>query len=773
MDLGNPETDRCEEVSHSIKLVSTGRDPVQVQVVFEAELADAIVKGKLQDALDLVNPDSVVKILSGRASTGGSEPATITDAPVVSPPNVESETPPDGDGGEGLSTGATIGVIVGAAGAACLMASFCFVSRRSPEEKEVREIVEPVPAAAAYDLRPDESEPAAEREKLNSPHFHSPASSSSLQQKKVGPSPLPAAPQRVSSPTQSQTPPRYQKSSDSSSFKKDSPSKSSVGSPSKYSVGSPAKSTGGISHESNSGWSDVYASSMGTMESDDIMPGTEFVDIQDEDGALQPVEQPNAGITNMEDLQSAITAGDWAAVGASAALMASSQYDSGASKSESQSKSKSTFSNFSSVKSNTSSWNTGLDPKKAAELDNLIESGNWEAVIQAAAQFEAEANSEAPSKMETDNTSDQGSESDGARSDASSTTGSQSSSNHPGSPDGSTLDSTQESSRVAPSTSTMSYDTEKQKSREEMRTEVRDLVERVVPEELDHVDEMMAQFLGREEELLETLRTMQERDIAQKSRRAEQNKAKLEQSDRAERDQRRVAAIHAANARRASEQQQPQSQDESPSDMTGAGSSEATGNASSLQSEQTDEAANLLTSASSSSDDRTRHRNALYAAIDAGLWDAVGEAAAILSDTDGSQLPATFESSRSGSTSGNRMRSRREEMSDMIEQGDWVGVVVAASRYSEEDARAAAGRTQNARQQQLEEEKEARRQATLWMEIAKQSKAAGDESEDDAGAVDATDWAIAQSLKRLEKDEKDFKKGWDSGDDESTHDESI
>ena len=37
------------------------------------------------------------------------------------------------------------------------------------------------------------------------------------------------------------------------------------------------------------------------------------------------------------------------------------------------------------------------------------------------------------------------------------------------------------------------------------------MVKRVVPDETDNVDEMMRQFRGREEELVETLRTMQER----------------------------------------------------------------------------------------------------------------------------------------------------------------------------------------------------------------------------------------------------------------------
>ena len=53
---------------------------------------------------------------------------------------------------------------------------------------------------------------------------------------------------------------------------------------------------------------------------------------------------------------------------------------------------------------------------------------------------------------------------------------------------------------------------------QEIRSEVESLVRRVVTEEIDNVDEMMLQFKGREEELVETLRTMQERQVAQKAR---------------------------------------------------------------------------------------------------------------------------------------------------------------------------------------------------------------------------------------------------------------
>mmetsp|Transcript_7140 Transcript_7140/g.12423 ORF Transcript_7140/g.12423 Transcript_7140/m.12423 type:complete len:83 (+) Transcript_7140:106-354(+) len=56
------------------------------------------------------------------------------------------------------------------------------------------------------------------------------------------------------------------------------------------------------------------------------------------------------------------------------------------------------------------------------------------------------------------------------------------------------------------------------KSIDEIREEVQNLVRRVVPDEIDHVDAMMVQFEGRESELVETLRTMLERQVAQGAR---------------------------------------------------------------------------------------------------------------------------------------------------------------------------------------------------------------------------------------------------------------
>jgi hypothetical protein len=50
--------------------------------------------------------------------------------------------------------------------------------------------------------------------------------------------------------------------------------------------------------------------------------------------------------------------------------------------------------------------------------------------------------------------------------------------------------------------------------RAEVRRQVEELLRQVIPEEAEHVEEMMLQFQGYEDELLETLQTMQERQLA-------------------------------------------------------------------------------------------------------------------------------------------------------------------------------------------------------------------------------------------------------------------
>jgi hypothetical protein len=70
--------------------------------------------------------------------------------------------------------------------------------------------------------------------------------------------------------------------------------------------------------------------------------------------------------------------------------------------------------------------------------------------------------------------------------------------------------------------------TSKNRDRSGLRRNVEELIHRMVPEEMEHVDETMLQFKGREDELLETLRTMQERLIAHKARATTNKQVKLE-----------------------------------------------------------------------------------------------------------------------------------------------------------------------------------------------------------------------------------------------------
>jgi hypothetical protein len=77
-------------------------------------------------------------------------------------------------------------------------------------------------------------------------------------------------------------------------------------------------------------------------------------------------------------------------------------------------------------------------------------------------------------------------------------------------------------------TSTTSSSSRERRRMNAYRAEVEALVRRVVPDELSNVDDILIQFSGREQELIETLRAMQEKSIAQRARAAVQRSAKME-----------------------------------------------------------------------------------------------------------------------------------------------------------------------------------------------------------------------------------------------------
>jgi type II secretory pathway component PulM len=217
------------------------------------------------------------------------------------------------------------------------------------------------------------------------------------------------------------------------------------------------------------------------------------------------------------ELDDAIQKGDWAAVGVTAALLASQSYETGGS----------------SDTHRVSLENATLNPSRAAELDRLVEAGDWEGVVAAAAKFDAQEATH-HSDRSGSNPSKEGSSSD-VTSGASGSVGS-SNSNSLGS--GSRTHFT-----VGTAEGTATTDSNSQSHRKlgEIRKEVDELVRQVVPEEQDNVDEMMLQFQGREEELVETLRSMQERQVVEKSRVEGQKKAKFDVREQAQSNKRELA----------------------------------------------------------------------------------------------------------------------------------------------------------------------------------------------------------------------------------------
>jgi hypothetical protein len=195
------------------------------------------------------------------------------------------------------------------------------------------------------------------------------------------------------------------------------------------------------------------------------------------DGASPSNASFPANARPLSSLDEAIMKGDWAAVGATAALMAASLSPEDKAK-RAQTRRRPSLNS---------------PPPEKAELDQLIEAGDWQAVMVAAAQYDASSQTESARSR----TSTQGSDTI----DGSYNSGAEYSSAYNSTTRGSVQTSASQKERI-----------------EEIRTQVEQLVRDVVPDETENVDEMMTQFNGKEEELLETLRTMKERDVAKKAR---------------------------------------------------------------------------------------------------------------------------------------------------------------------------------------------------------------------------------------------------------------
>lgn len=250
--------------------------------------------------------------------------------------------------------------------------------------------------------------------------------------------------------------------------------------------------------ESESGWSSSQGhSSRGTAEEDDLssmasmsssrqidLYRTHMMDLQEMSATSserrdEMQSDGGSSSTPMEDLERAIMVGDWSAVGASATiLMSTTGADSSTATSiaSAQEEGKSRGSGG-------SAWQMAVDARKAAELDKLIEAGNWEGVISAAAKYESEAD-----ESSVLSASDDG---------------------H----DATTLTTADYPKSVAETIQTNTTSGTENPA----RSQIAALLQRVVPQELENLDDMLEQFQGREDDLIETLMAMEQRHGASMS----------------------------------------------------------------------------------------------------------------------------------------------------------------------------------------------------------------------------------------------------------------
>lgn len=465
----------------------------------------------------------------------------------------------------------------------------------------------------------------------------------------------------------------------------------------------------------------------------------------DDESNLSP-RRKNNQFSVREDLDHAIKSGDWSLVGATAAIIAQApaEYIS--------SDINSSYSSVLSSSIASNQTNNQRDEERSAELDKLVEIGDWEGVVLAAAKFEAE--------------NDRDNVSEGHQFLASMSHALQSDANSTNSPSVSTNISESASNNL---------------KRAEIRAEVEALVRRVVPDEIENVDEMMHQFRGREEELVETLRTMQERSIAARQREAMRRNAKREARKMAKQNKlpplgRKVIA----------------GQDKIQTSDLNSSFYSATSDV------DQDNVSKPTSKENSNNSTATPTRKALDYAIQMGDWEAVGRTAEQLGDcsvSEASEYHSADERSLVSSKSSPSMTDadRAIEIEALIDNGDWSGVVAAASKYTEADKNggnsklllASTGRDRGSRfndsvslnteakkEKTLKEEKEALAQADIWMSIAAQSKNENSNgkfysfiklsakrklshsnlfsSATQGAASEAADWAISRSLQQIQ-----------------------
>ncbi|CAJ1960137.1 unnamed protein product [Cylindrotheca closterium] len=415
------DDDRCESVTASVGLY-VDEEEVEGSIVtqFKESLEASIENGELQEALDFVNEESPVYVVTGR------------DEPII-PRGTEPESK--------LSTGVISGIVI--AGVVGLAISFLIMQKRKDKEDDEK--------PEDYEL--DGMEPGQ---------------------------PIMVDTSEVDNKSQKKK--RSPKSDESSNA-----------------GDSGWSSHGGMSSLDTSSVDDDSRYPTAALGGTALAGGAAAAGALDKEEPTSPTDGNNDLKMTYSELDDAIQKGDWAAVGVTAALLASQSYETGES----------------SDTHRLSIDNATLNPSRAAELDRLVEAGDWEGVVAAAAKFDAQ---EATTRTDRSESASRASSSDATSHASGSVASSGSPSNSEGVTAGATSTSESGSARKL----------------DEIRKEVEELVRQVVPEEQDNVDEMMLQFQGREEELVETLRSMQERQVVHKARIEGQKKAKRDAREQVE-----------------------------------------------------------------------------------------------------------------------------------------------------------------------------------------------------------------------------------------------
>lgn len=245
---------------------------------------------------------------------------------------------------------------------------------------------------------------------------------------------------------------------------------------------------------------------------------------------------------------------------------------------------------------------------------------------------------------------------------------------------------------------------------------------------------------------------MQERNVAKLARTAVQKSARLEARAKAS----LAGSASASSSVPSADYRQRKMHTGSFTSSEPSHYGDSNAGSSSVSSYRDDSSVSDLEMSSQTDHDSSRKttQSSLELAIERGDWRAVGEAAAmmggpsaLLPDADDSVSSGPSESA--GRSEAGRSESGRSErvyhLDALIAKGDWAGIVAAAGKYQAMDDQSS---EPGGRYPPNAEEREALAQATMWENIANQSRRAAGGGEETQGALDAADWAIQRSLER-------------------------